>query len=63
MKVNEYRVLSECVENGVQAGYVRAHKYVETPDEQELKKNIYDAVMLEICEYFDFQHAVDDEET
>lgn len=55
MKANEYRILADCVDNGITSGYARAHKYSETPEENEIKKQIYEAVMLEICEYFTFE--------
>lgn len=54
MKANEYRVLSDCVERGVNYGYRRAFKYVENPDEEAIKDAIENAVMSEICEYFGF---------
>jgi hypothetical protein len=55
MKVNEYNVLLLAVENGVQFGYARAHKHVETPTPDALQTTITDAVMNEICEWFTFK--------
>lgn len=55
MKANEYLILSECVEDGINLGYTRAHKRTDTPTEQQIKAAIVDAVMLQICEYFFFE--------
>ena len=41
MKVNEYLVMTECVENGVNRGYNRAFKHTETPSEDAIKESIY----------------------
>ena len=54
MKANEYLVLSECVEDGINLGYTRAHKHTDNPTEQQIKAAIADAAMLQICEYFIF---------
>jgi len=51
---SEYNILSECVERGIDAGYSKARKHLDDPTENELKRYIYDAVTLEICEYFTF---------
>ena len=64
MKANEYLVLSDCVENGVNRGWRMAFKHLEIPskirdwlDEHEnhIKDNIDTAVTMEICEYFKFE--------
>lgn len=54
MKVKEYAVLEECVTNGITRGWNRAHKHDEDPSEDTIKESVLDAVMLEICEYFEF---------
>lgn len=55
MKPNEYLILSECVEDGINLGYTRAHKHTDTPTEQQIKEAIEQAVMTEICQYFIFE--------
>lgn len=55
MKPNEYLILSECVEDGINLGYTRAHKHTDTPTEQQIKEAIEQAVMSEICQYFLFE--------
>ena len=54
MKAKTYQLIQECVENGVQLGFNRAHKHTDTPSNDELQNKIIDSVMLEICEWFTF---------
>jgi len=54
MKVKEYTVLMDCVERGITIGINRSHKYSDAPSDDEIKRALIDAVLLEICEYFDF---------
>lgn len=60
MKVNEYLVVSEAVEEGVNFGWMRAHKHIENPDEERIKSEIINAVMIQISEYFIFEDLKDD---
>ncbi len=61
MKVKTYRVLEECVERGIQGGMMKAEKYSDKPTEEEYKTQILHYVMLEICEYFDFDEFREDD--
>jgi hypothetical protein len=36
-------------------GINRSHKYSDAPSDEEIKRALIDAVLLEICEYFDFK--------
>ena len=54
MKANMYKLIERCVEEGVQYGYNRAYKHTDTPTEDQIKLAVTDAVMNEICEWFDF---------
>jgi hypothetical protein len=56
MRVKEYQVLVDCVERGVAFGMARAYKHSDTPAPDHIKQQIEDAVMLEICEYFNFDN-------
>jgi hypothetical protein len=69
MKANEYIVLSECVERGVDYGWMRALKHLDMPkevmnwlDQHEtiIKGNIDTAVTSKICEYFNFDEPKDE---
>jgi hypothetical protein len=56
MKIkNEYAILADCIERGIELGYNRAHKHNDTPDSGEIRNQIYDAVIMEIAEYFTFE--------
>lgn len=55
MKANEYKILSEAVEEGVSYGYQRAFKYSDNPTHDAIQAAIVDAVMTEICQYFLFE--------
>lgn len=54
LKVNTYRVLSECVERGVLYGFRRAHKQYIKPSEEVFREAIENAVMNEVSEHFTF---------
>jgi len=62
MRVNEYLVISECVETGIDRGYRLAFKYVENPSEKAIKDSIHHEVMNEICEYFKFDFSEETQE-
>ena len=55
MKPKEYNVLQQAVETGVLRGWNRAHKHVDTPSPESVREEIEQAVMAEICEWFDFE--------
>lgn len=59
MKANEYKILSEAVEEGVSYGYQRAFKYSDNPTPDAIQASIAGAVMLQICEYFIFEDMKD----
>jgi hypothetical protein len=58
MQVKEYTVLTDCVERGVAFGMSRAYKHSDTPTLDYIKRQIEDAVLVEICEYFNFNDEV-----
>jgi len=55
MQVKEYTVLTDCVERGVAFGMARAYKHTDTPTPEYIKRQIEDAVLVEISEYFNFK--------
>lgn len=61
MKVNTYKVLEECVENGITYGWRKAHKYEEEPSDQTIHGEIFRAIMFEMNEYFSFDDSSDTE--
>lgn len=60
MKAKEYNLIAQCVENGVMLGWNRAHKHNDEPDPQQIRDAIEQAVLNEICEWFDFEEIRDD---
>ena len=58
MKVDTYKVLEDCVEEGVRYGYHRAYKYSDNPTEEDMVSNIEREVMNQICEYFSFDTEI-----
>lgn len=62
LKVKTYTVLDKCVENGIDAGWNRAHKYSDKPTEQQIKEQIAHYIMLEVDEHFHFDEFYEQEE-
>jgi hypothetical protein len=54
MKANEYMLMVQCVEEGVKYGWNRAYKHTDMPSEEQIHKEIIDAVTLAISEWFMF---------
>lgn len=59
MKPKEYNVLAMCVENGVALGLLRVAgtQFGGKPDPQVIRDTIQDAVLGEICVWFDFKET------
>lgn len=55
MKANTYKILSRAVEEGASRAWkCRIFKYTDTPTDESAIEAICDAIMLEICEVFEF---------
>lgn len=54
MKPKIRPILELAIESGVRRGYMRAHKYVENPTEEQIMDSIEEHVMSAIYEYFEF---------
>jgi hypothetical protein len=54
MKAKIRHILEECIINGIEYGYERAHKHVDEPHESHIQGCIVDAIWLEIDERFEF---------
>jgi hypothetical protein len=68
MKAKEYVIFSEAVETGINTGWNRAFKHLDIPEEVKkfldthehiIKENIYNSVTGEVCEYFIFEHDIE----
>lgn len=55
MKPKTYELLARCIEDGVSRGYKRAFKYIDAPTPDHVENAVYEAVMSEISEWFDFE--------
>jgi hypothetical protein len=55
MKPKTYKILTDCIDNGIEYGWNRAHKHTDQPDSNVVKECIEDAIMLEISENFSFE--------
>jgi hypothetical protein len=55
IKVDTYRVVARAVEEGINAGWNRAHKHAEEPREEHIKQEIESAIMLALDEIISWQ--------
>lgn len=54
LRANSYAVLHRAIEDGLDYGWMRAHKHSDHPDEATIKNEILQGIMNELCQYFDF---------
>lgn len=47
-------LIERCISDGIERGYARAHKHTSTPHEHAIKDQIYENIMHEFHEWFDF---------
>lgn len=59
MKVKMYPLIEQIVEQGTDAGYLRAHKHTDTPDEETIKNCIEQYIMNGFDEAFEFDKEED----
>ena len=53
MVARVWPILTRAIEEGVAAGWYRAHKHEDKPGEEKIKTDIEEAVMNSMCEYFE----------
>jgi len=51
-------ILEECIETGIESGYIRAHKHNDNPYSFHIYEQIENAIWLEIDERFDFERNI-----
>lgn len=61
MKPKLLPVLEMCIDSGLRRGYVRAFKHDSDPSEAHIHDTIYNCIMEEIHEWFDFEMNYYDE--
>ena len=54
MKIKMYSLMERIVEEGIDAGWNRAHKHTDNPIEETVKSCIEEYIMNGFDEYFDF---------
>lgn len=54
MRIKIYQLIEQIVQTGTEAGYDRAHKHTDTPNEATIKQCIEQYIMLGFDEYFEF---------
>ena len=54
MKANEFKIMSDAVEYGIDYGWRRAYKHTDKPSEDGIKREIFESIMNYICENFVF---------
>ena len=54
MRIKIYKLIEQIVEQGTDAGYHRAHKHTDTPDEETIKSCIEQYIINGFDDYFEF---------
>ena len=54
MRIKIYKLIEQIVEQGTDAGYHRAHKHTDTPNEETIKNCIEQYIMQSFDETFEF---------
>ena len=54
MRPREYRLMQDCLENGLRRGYRRALKHTDCPSEDQILESLQTNVMGEIIQFFAF---------
>lgn len=55
MKPKLHQLLETCIIDGITIGHNRAYKHNDAPNIEEINEAIFNAIMLEIYEWFDFE--------
>ena len=55
MKPKPHPVLEMCIKNGIDYGWMRAHKHTDTPPEDLIKQEIEVRIWEQIDEWFDME--------
>lgn len=60
LEVDAYKLVCRAVEDGITAGWYRAHKHTETPGSEEVKWQIESEIMNQLSEIFIWPSAYDE---
>lgn len=61
MRPKTLLVLDQCIETGVARGFARAFKHDDNPTPEAIKRHIYENIIAEIYEWFDFDDGGDEQ--
>ena len=53
MKPKSHLVLELCIKQGIDLGWMRAHKHTDTPSEDLIKQEIEEEIWNQVWEWFD----------
>jgi hypothetical protein len=56
MRIKIYQLIEQIVQTGTEAGYDRAHKHTDTPNESTIRQCIEQYIMQGFDEYFEFNN-------
>lgn len=54
VQIDTYKIIARAVEEGINYGWNRAHKHVDTPNEHHIKQEIEQAVLNSLSELLIF---------
>lgn len=57
-RVRSYEVFTRALETGIATGLRRAHKHTDAPTEEVVAEAVYNAVLSEVCDVFDFPEQI-----
>ena len=60
MKPRFYVLFEDCIEQGLERGYNRAHKHTDNPTKEIMLREMYPAVTAAFHEYFTFEGDTDE---
>lgn len=53
MRAKDHLVIEMCIKDGINYGWMRAHKHTDTPSEDLIKQEIENAISDAVYEWFD----------
>lgn len=54
IRFNAYAIIERAIDEGITAGWRRAHKHLDNPSEETIASEIHNAIMLNLTEVIDF---------
>ena len=55
MKPKSHLVLELCIKQGIDYGWMRAHKHTDTPSDDLIKQEIEEEIWNQVWEWFDME--------